>query len=240
MISPTANELLIDCLLHNFKHHQLVKLVLPEHHQIFQSIVIGFDINEGEILLGGIYPKLSIDQRIQLLESTFWLQMSYADEFINIKVSTLEADYQSDYIQAEILEVIPNRNRRWSTRLHFADRQGPEIKLTPQYAAPVKGNLKNLSAGGAMLEIFGMDYRREINNLNAYASVKNKPQRNRISLEIKFNDQFQLHTHISVWHSVYCRRPGRTQIRCGFDNLASVEKSQLLNYLHSNEVLSAA
>ncbi len=210
----------IDALICNHKNHSLVQVITPKRLQRFQSIILGFDAYEDEILLGGIYPQPSPEMLEYLLEEQFWIQCNYKNQFLNIGARTNEIITSSDLISANIVESKMTNDRRWSPRAEFKSFHGPKVEVMPTHGEIERGEVKNISYHGAMLEFFGADLRKIIS------------QGEFLNIRIFFNEQYVIETKVKVKQCFFRRKPCRhSGIRIEFSNSRDIDQMQIQEFV---------
>ena len=211
----------IEALISNHTQHSLVQIIIPETQERFQSIIVGFDAYENEVLLGGLYPSPKLKTMEHLATQNFWIQCEYEGQFLNICVEAKEVMLNADLISVSVLNSKLTNNRRWSPRANFDNHQGPKVDILPLYGAVEQGWVKNLSYHGALIECYGHDIRNKMLGKNT------------VSIRIKFNKDFYAESRITVKQCYFRRSPCRhTSIRVMFDNLPEIESHYIRDFIN--------
>ena len=211
----------IEAVISNHKNHSLVQIILPETLTRFQSVILGFDAYENEILLGGIYPRPSIEALEQLSDQPFWVQCNYQGQFLNIYVRACEILVNEDLISVKVLQSQLTTNRRWTPRASFESHKGPCVDVLPKYGATEKAWVKNISYHGALIECFGKDIRKSLD--------KNKAT----LMRIQFSKQFTVELKAVVKQCYFRRSPCcHSGMRVEFKQLGALEAMQIRDFIH--------
>ena len=219
----------IDALISNHKNHSLVQIITPEKLTRFQSIILGFDAYEDEMLLGGIYPFPDAETLQTIVDHEFWVQCSYRDQFYNLRVKTNEILASSDLISVRILDSQITQDRRWSPRVEFKSLTGPKVELLPIYGDIERGEVKNLSYHGALLEFFGIDLRQNLRDEKF------------VNLRILLSPQLVIDTKVKIKQCFFRRKPCRhSGLRITFSHINDLDRLHIREFVELTSMQSAA
>ncbi|MFT7560067.1 MAG: hypothetical protein ACI93R_001982 [Flavobacteriales bacterium] len=193
---------------------------LDDQPCVAQSVIIGGDLLQGNLLLSEPFPYLSHHELAQLAQAPFWLQVPCNDTFLALKVKHTKTIDQM--LMVDVLEAHYSNNRRWSPRAHFKAHKGPKVRLALELDPAVTAYLKNLSLHGGAMDFWNKDYQHHFKKGSNHTA------------EIHFNDQFAIQPKIRVVESRLSREPCcHTHIRFQIKNSDELERCQISTFLHS-------
>lgn len=209
---PWQINLLLDCVAAN----QHVSISLQNSERILQSVVIGFDLTRSTLLLDTIYPcSVSEMEALQRQKIPLVISVPVKDVgetlYYNLIVHIIDIHSGTEGFMTEVLveSVDVSSRRRRDSRVHFDKPSRPAIALVSGDLQKINGRLCNLSRYGCLMEFFGEDLSRKL---------QNQP----LSLNIHFNSQFDISLRGFVVQARFSKRPSyhnRLHIQfCQVDN----------------------
>lgn len=209
-------DILVDCGL----KHQFITVFLPNTGEVHQTFLHGFDLDNSQLLLDGLYPW---PQQVLIKNDSLWLQIRSKQGFFNIQAQLIESEghHGSEYLTVKVRHTELTHNRRWHPRVYFAQNQGPSVDLQLPDHAIIKAHVANLSARGALLEIFGKDIKTR-GNRSFYG-------------RFVFNEQFNLNLYGSIRQIRFLRTPCcHTQVRIQFQRMNADQQVQLDTFIQAS------
>jgi len=210
-------DILVDCGL----KHQFITVFVPETGEAHQSFLHGFDLENSLLLLDGLYPW---PHQPSVPNTTLWLQIRCKRGFLNMETELQEMEgYRgSEYLTVKVKQVELTHNRRWHPRVYFEQNKGPTVELQLPDHAMIKAHVANLSARGALLEIFGKD-------------IKTPCSRSFFG-HFVFNEQFSLDLHGTIRQMRFLRSPCcHTQVRIQFQKMSAEQQAQLDIFIQASD-----
>ena len=207
----------VDALLLALKQKTLLSVGWPEQNIWLQTMVLGFDIYSGEILLSELCPNLPVQC---IPEGQMYLQLPLKQGWI-----VMEANVQAT-IAAEEMMIVSARdagfseNRRWQPRIAFPMRAGPLAHIKPRGMARQECFVSDLSRGGGLLHCLGKDMRGALR------------QGQYVPLTMIFNEHFVISTRAKILNAQFVRSPCcHTRLRLAFQDLEPEQRYQLDSYI---------
>lgn len=205
-------NLLLDCVAAS----QHVSISLRNSDRALQSVIIGFDLTRSTLLLDTIYPCSASEMealRMQRMPLVISVPINDVDEklYYNLTARIIDIHSGTGGFMTEVLveSVDVSSRRRRDSRVHFDKSSRPAIVLASGDLQKINGRLCNLSRYGCLMEFFGEDMSRKLQNQT-------------ISLNIHFNAQFDISLRGFVVQARFSKRPSyhnRLHIQfCQVDN----------------------
>lgn len=229
-VRHSAAELLSDTamlrtLLDAIETKQHVEYLSHSLRNRSAGLILGADFSEMKVLLSDTYPRLVFATDMMGEQCEFWIRVRAQQRYLMLFLRATASE--NGLITAEILDSHWSENRRWFNRLHFTSRQGPHISIPQEFTSNLKGSIRNLSAGGALIDIWGKDLGQ------AFC------RGSKIAPTLYFNSAFEMQVDADVLEVKFLRRPCcHTQIRIEFHTLESLEIQQLDSFVTSAAALN--
>jgi len=222
-LNPTYLRGLLDAI----DKKQIASIRFADSHTEANGLVIGGDFINNELLICDTYPNVSNKLISTGQHHPFWLRIKTGSMYLCVSMVTKSVE--NGLITASILSVSTSENKRWYNRTEFAPLQGPEVRINREFASNVSGRLKNLSAGGAAIDIWGREMKQD---LKGQALSR---------LTIVFNNHFEISLDCKVLNSQFIRQPScHTQLRVQFTNTNTLDHYQLAHFVDSTDTRYAA
>ncbi len=228
-MSLTLDTLQIRALLRAIDQHQHLRVALENGASEFsaQSILLGADLDNGLLLLGETLPCISPLFKHHQTPRRCWLQVKCGERYLVLEARPQQLEH--GLLTVELLGAHWSENRRWHSRLIFADLQGPSAELIREFSANLKGHLRDLSRGGAAIDFWS--------KAPADTVAKQSPLKVRLS----FNSHFDVITEARVIDRQLIRRPScHTRLRLQFAPLDAVQDAQISYFIDSAQHANVA
>lgn len=217
-------NLLLDCVAAN----QHVSISLRNSERTLQSVVIGFDLTRSTLLLDTIYPCSVSEmealwmQKIPLVVS---VPVKDVDEklYYNLTVRIIDIHSGTEGFLTEVLveSVDVSSRRRRDSRVHFDKSSRPAVALASEDQQSINGRLCDLSRYGCLMEFFGDDLSRKLQNRT-------------VSLNIHFNAQFDISLGGFVVQARFSKRPSyHNRLHIQFCQVDSEVQQQIDGFIAS-------
>lgn len=226
-MSTEQSSRFVRALLDAQHEHRAVKIYPAGETIPVNSVILGFDYCGQSILLDGISQPHSHRVIQSMKGCPFWLQLRHEESFLRIEC--LLDTLQFDLLTLNILRYEFTDNQRWQPRIHFDSRKGPDVRLEFTNTLPVDGHIKNLSAQGALIEVFGINLREHYD------------QQKRLNLSIRFNEMFELPLEAELKQCKFRRDPScHTSLRLIFERQSSMVTNQIDSFIEAFQLESNA
>lgn len=227
MYQTQLNATHLRCLLRAIEQKQIASIRFADSPIEANGLVLGGDFINNELLICDTYPNISNTLISDVQHHPFWLRIKSGSMYLHI--SLVAKSIENGLITASIRSVSTSDNKRWHNRTEFAALQGPEVRINREFASNISGRLKNLSAGGAAIDIWGQELNRELQSGS------------QLQLTLIFNRHFEVSLDCHIHNSQFVRRPScHTQLRVQFLNTDTLNYYQLVNFVDSTESGQAA
>lgn len=221
---PWQINLLLDCVAAN----QHVSISLQNSDRILQSVVIGFDLTRSTLLLDTIYPCSENEMDALRREKpplVISIPFNGADEklYYNLTVRITDIDSGTEGFMTEVMveSVDVSARRRRDSRVHFDKTARPAVALAAGEHPKMNGRLCNLSRYGCLMEFFGQDLSRKLQNQT-------------VSLNIHFNAQFDITVNGFVMQARFSKRPSHhNRLHIQFCTVDSEVQQQIDGFIAS-------
>lgn len=218
------DESALSVLIDAEKNHLSATLRADEKHPINGLDLVGFDYDTMEILLVAS-SRVALAGLLRPIHC--WAQIKGDGQYLN--VFGLVTVLRDGLISIAVERFFVTNNQRWNTRLSFDPLQGPPLRLYIKGNAPINGTIKNLSAAGAAIDVYGQDIRSQIRPGQVHEA------------HIRFNEQFSLTVAARVSTCDYKRKPCcHSCFRLTFPSQSTLSWTQLRGFVEGFELSECA
>ena len=201
-------------LLDAVNDKKIVTLIIGNRYHHVQSMILGADLVGSELLLGECFPSLGTEHQESLLNQPCWLKIKSHNRYLFVKILLSSATLYSQVFT--ILDSYWSMNQRWNSRVQFGARSGPNLRIFHEKEGFQNGWLKDLSAQGGCLELYGAQSKDLFN------------KRQTLTLELSFHHEFKPELAIQILEKHFKRKPCcYTQIRFKFKKIGDIVYTQL-------------
>ena len=221
---PWQINLLLDCVAAN----QHISISLQNSDRALQSVVIGFDLTRSTLLLDTIYPCSENEiEKFRRKKIPLVISIPFNDVagkmYYNLTVHVTDVHSATEGFMTEVLveSVDVSSRRRRDSRVHFDKSSQPAVALTAGDNPKMNGRLCNLSRYGCLMEFFGEDLSRKLQNQT-------------VSLNVHFNTQFDITVSGFVMQARFSKRPSyHNRLHIQFCQLDTEVQQQIDGFIAS-------
>lgn len=231
LLCPELNERSAQALLHAVNNKCLVAVIfdndLTSSSRTYQSILLGANLIDGELLISEFFPALSIYDMQTMKDNHFWLRIKTDDTYFFVQVTAVET--ASAYSIAKIQKTYMSQHQRWKPNANFQSRTGPTIEIQPSYAAIQKGWLQSISSDGGVIALYGTSTKGMVH------------KREKFNVSFQFGHEFNPKWRIKIIASTFLRQPCcHLRLRFVFEDLTSIDRGQINEFIHGFEMQKEA
>lgn len=227
MTGEILNALHIRAILDAVDKKQIVTIQFEEYPTCANGLLLGVDFIDNEILISDTHPDIRPLIRHKTRRQKCWMKIKQGGRYLNLGL--IITKLENGLILAQLLSANWTQNKRWHNRAEFQRLKGPSVRINQEFAPNLEARLRNLSANGAAIDIWG----KELNRQFAKGS--------HIECTLTFNKHFEIVSQGQILDSRFIRKPScHTQIRIAFEHLDNLSFSQLLNFVEASSSLSHA
>lgn len=214
---PDLNEDHAKVLLKASEQRQTITLIIGERQTTVQSMLLGVDLYNYEILLGPCHPNISPAMQESLECEQAWLKIKSDETWLFIQVRLMTELGQG--LLCSINDINQSLNQRLSPRLYFEAKDAPQVCFQSVKQGLLKGRLCDLSVHGAAIEFLGPDKNKLLNRHESHNFVFN------------FNEYFCPEIRARTVETRFMRNPCRLRVRIRFNALSDNVFAQLHSFI---------
>ncbi len=195
---------------------QLIEVISDRTGEIYQSMILGIDLNQLHIELDELFPQPA--DFIYQPGDTFTIKHHHRGLILcfSCQLSSIVMSLSSPIYTLSLPDDVQYQQRRRSTRLTLSKQQPLSVRLQSPRRTPWYATANNISAGGMRLVIGG-------NVLDQLQHNSYLPE-----CEFRFNDEFQVRCQARVKGFRFLRRPYRhTELSIEFKDIGPQQRTQL-------------
>lgn len=138
---------------------KLIEVIIPGHMDSFQSMIVGVDLYNQQLILDDLTPKLQ--NREALIGESVVLRHQHKQQMLNISSDVLSWDGESQCFHLKLPEIVHYQPRRQTPRLFLSGKTPLSATIDPIYGAPWYASVSNISTGGMRILVMG-DLRNQL------------------------------------------------------------------------------
>jgi len=197
---------------------QLVEVIIGEHADSFQSMIVGVDLYNQQLIIDEFSPR--IQNPTDLLGQTVVIRHQNNQQMLKVTSEVIEWDPSTRSIILNLPEQVEYQPRRQQARIMVINTNPLSAVIEPIYGAHWHAGIDNISLGGARILVMG-DLRSNLH--------KNKPLR---KCDITLDNGQSISCRGKVKAFSYHGRPfRRTEISIEFESMKNEDLFKLENFI---------
>lgn len=202
---------------------QLVEVIIGEHADSFQSMIVGVDLYNQQLIIDEFSPR--IQNPGALIGQAVILRHQNKQQMLKVTGKILNWDESTHSIVLNLPEQVEYQPRRQQTRIMLDKTMPITAVIDPIYGAPWHAGIDNISLGGARILVMG-DLRPHLH--------KNKPLR---KCDITLDNGQIISCRGKVKAFTYSGRPfRRTEISIEFETWQNEDLFKLEEFIEQLSV----
>ncbi len=218
-VTTTNNRLLAQInryasLIRLQDERQLIEVISPDHTDSFQSMIVGVDLYNQQLIIDEFSPK--IQNPTALVGRTLVLRHQHNQQMIKVTCEVLGWEEKSHCLLLTLPEDVNYQPRRHELRVELTGSAPLTATIDPLYGAPWYASISNISTGGMRILVTG-DLR---NNLHKNKFLK------KCNITLANGSEVPCKGRVKAF-SYHGRPFRRTEISIAFESMSEDDHAEL-------------